>query len=194
MLWEGPAQPAYEFELDGLRAAVGCGLGRAPGDAFARIVGALRDRHPNQIADTLEWTLVYAAGFMQQLAVLHASPHEYLILTGAPTPSSGQNGPFRCDLYDIVIDGAISSFAAGAFEEEEHGPGDCFALPAGEVRGAAIRDHVWMLEYARGPIPTMFPLPVAGALFSTLDVPSLWRMASVATRVGARQWWARRRR
>lgn len=184
----------HEFDLEGLREAASCGIGIPPDEGFAAIANALRQRHPNQIAASLEWTLVYAAGFMQQLAVLHASPHEYLIFTGAPTPSSGQNGPFRCDLYDIVIDGTISGFAAGSFEEQVHGPGDCFTLPAGEVRGAAIRDHVWMLEYARGPIPTMFPLPVAGALFSTLDMPSLWRMAATATRVGARQWWARRHR
>jgi len=184
----------HELDVDMLAECAARWAGRPPREGFDGIVAELRERYPGQIAETIEWSLVYAAGFMQQLAVLHASPTEYLILTGAPSPSSGQNGPFRCDLYDFVIDGAIGGFAAGDFEETIHGPGDCFFLPAGDVRGAAIRDHVWMLEYARGPIATMFPLPVAGALFSTLDLPSMWKMTSAATRVGARQWWSRLRR
>jgi hypothetical protein len=32
-----------------------------------------------------------------------------------------------------------------------------------------IPDHVWMIEYARGPLPVLFPFGLADSLFSTLD-------------------------
>ena len=30
-------------------------------------------------------------------------------------------------------------------------------------------DHVWMVEYARGALPSLLPFGLAGALLSTLD-------------------------
>lgn len=181
------------FTVPALQQIVDRHRDRPLADALRAIVADLAEAHPGQVCRDPSWRLVYAAGFMQQLALLHVSAREYLILTGAPTPSAGSNGPFGCDLYDFVIDGSISGFAAGELEETVHRPGDCFALPRGQSRGAAIRDRVWMLEYARGPIPTMFPVAVAGTLFGSLDLPSLTRSLVEATRMGARQWAARRR-
>ncbi len=36
-------------------------------------------------------------------------------------------------------------------------------------------DGAYILEYARGPIPTMLPFGLADTVFSTLDLTSLFR-------------------
>ena len=40
---------------------------------------------------------------------------------------------------------------------------------ADRAKGYAVPSHALMLEYARGPIPSMLPFGLADTVFSTLD-------------------------
>lgn len=74
-----------------------------------------------------------------------------------------------------MLDGGMWGYAEGDTARVEVGPGDVHHLGANVAKGYRIPDHCWMLEYARGPILTMFPFGLADTLFSTLDVSVLGR-------------------
>jgi C-8 sterol isomerase len=74
-----------------------------------------------------------------------------------------------------LLDGEMWYYAAGQTEKTVYRPGDTIYLGKGEAKCYRIVDHAWILEYARGPIPTMLPFGLADSLFSTLDYKTVFR-------------------
>jgi C-8 sterol isomerase len=48
-------------------------------------------------------------------------------------------------------------------------PGERALLRRDQTKGYKISDGTWMLEYARGPVPTALPLALCDGLISCMD-------------------------
>ena len=81
-----------------------------------------------------------------------------------------------------MLHGEQWAFEAGSTQKEVYRPGDQHLLPRGTAKQYRMPDEAWALEYARGNMLSMLPFGLADAIFSTLDIVSVFQTASVATR------------
>lgn len=146
------------------------------------VTTAVASRYPGQIEENWNWVFSADGGATQQLTLLHVSLGEYVTIVGSPIPTGGFSGRYHTEIFDFILDGELVNYAAGDLEVTRYRPGDVSFLGKKDGRNCAIPDHLWMLEYARGPIPTMFALPVTDTLFGSLDFRSLFRMMWLATK------------
>ena len=166
----------YVFDPRVLRACVQAGVGLAPEEAMDAITAALVERYPAHVeAGPRDWILNNAGGAMGQLALLHGSLSEYLLFFGSPIGTEGHSGRYRTEVYDWVFHGEMWCYLEGETERRTYGPGSEAYLGADQVKGYRIPDQAWMLEYSRGPIPTMLPFGLADTALSTLDFKCLGR-------------------
>ena len=68
-----------------------------------------------------------------------------------------------------MIAGDMWTYHEGDAERTAYKPGDAAYLGRSLTKGYRLPDAAWMLEYARGPIPTMLPFGLLDVLTSTLD-------------------------
>src|SRR5579859_3850353 len=136
---------------------------------FARIMAALSERYPGQIDDSKPWIFNNAGGVMLQMKLLHASSKEYVMIWGTPIGSEGNTGRHLVEFYDTVLDGEAWYYQEGQFTRDVYTPGDHIFLGKGQSAGMHYPDHVWMVEYARGVLPSLLPFGLADVLLSTLD-------------------------
>ncbi|MET0340528.1 MAG: hypothetical protein ABW252_05980, partial [Polyangiales bacterium] len=94
---------------------------------------------------------------------------EYILLFGTPIGTEGHSGRYATEVFDFMLDGEMWCYHAGDFHRTEFKPGDVAYLGADKAKGYAVPNYAFMLEYARGPIPTMLPFGLADTLFSTRD-------------------------
>jgi C-8 sterol isomerase len=153
-------------------------LGLAQGgkaDMFSTIEAELKRRYPKHIDLGAEWLFNNAGGAMGQIKILHASLSEYILIFGTPIGTEGHSGRYATEVYDFMLDGEMWCYHPGEFERTIYKPGDVAYLGVDRAKGYAVPSHAWMLEYARGPIPSMLPFGLADAFFSTLDRRTLAR-------------------
>jgi C-8 sterol isomerase len=112
---------------------------------------------------------------MGSMTLLHASLKEYLIFFGTPIGTEGHSGRYVTEVYDFVMQGEMWCYHEGEFERKVYKPGDAAYLGTSKAKGYCIKDSAWMLEYGRGPIPTMLPFGLADSIFSTLDLRTTWK-------------------
>tara|TARA_B100001750_G_scaffold182946_1_gene151646 strand:+ start:869 stop:1432 length:564 start_codon:yes stop_codon:yes gene_type:complete len=140
------------------------------------VVRALKREYPKHIDDgPRRWIMNNAGGAMGQLTFLHGSITEYVILFGSPIGTEGHSGRYATEVYDWVFRGEMWCYLEGETERTTYGPGSTAYLGNDEVKGYRIPDHAWMLEYSRGPIPSMLPFGLADTMLSTLDVKTVGR-------------------
>jgi len=149
-------------------------------DTYDHLVRAIDSRYPGLIQWPSKWLWNRSAGFLQAVAILYVSLTEYMLITGTPLPTNGGSGPFSGEIYDWVIEGEIVSFRPGQFEREPTRPGECDYLPQGMMKGAAITDHYWALEYGRGSVISMWPSTLFGSLLVDCNVKNLGELMSTA--------------
>ena len=143
----------------------------------------LAERYPGLIETEPEWFFSNAGGSMGQLTILYASLREYVLFFGSPIGNEGHTGRYSfAEDYAIVLDGEMWYYGEGDTHREEYHPGDVVHLPKGKAKDYRMVERGWILEYARGAIPTMLPFGVADTLFSTLDFTSLFRTFRIYTR------------
>lgn len=166
----------YVFEPSELRECVRAGIGKSPNDAMDAITAELAQRYGDHV-DTSgrDWILNNAGGAMGQLALLHGSLTEYLIFFGSPIGTEGHSGRYATEVYDWVFSGEMWCYLEGETERRVYEPGSEAYLGRDQVKGYKLPEGAWMLEYARGPIPTMVPFGVADTALSTLDMKCLRR-------------------
>ena len=166
----------YVFDPEILREIALSHLDLPLDKMLAAITQDLAERYPDLIETEPKWFFSNAGGFMGQLTILYASLREYVIFYGSPIGSEGHTGryPFVED-YAIVLDGEMWYYGEGDTQREEYHPGDIMHLSKGEAKGFRMVERGWILEYARGAIPTMLPFGVADTVFGTLDFTSLFR-------------------
>ncbi len=165
----------YVFEPERLHECVRQGIGLPVGEAMDRITEALSQAYPRRIqTGERRWHMNNAGGAMGQMTLLYASMREYIIFFGTPIGTEGHSGRYRSVVYDFIFDGEVWCYGLGDTDRQVYGPGDVTVLERGEVKGYRIPDHAWMLEYARGNIPSMLPFGVMDTMTSTLDVRTLF--------------------
>ena len=115
---------------------------------------------------------------------LHASLSEYLILFGTPIRHRGPLGALlnrRCGTsYSTAKSGATRQARSSATRS---GPATCTILGKGGAEGYAIPEACFMLEYARGPIPSMIAFGLFDSIFSTIDARTLGNTARYYTKL-----------
>lgn len=136
---------------------------------FEHVIADLSGRYPGAIDDSKPWIFNNAGGVMLEMKLLHASTKEYVMIWGTPIGSEGHTGRHLCEFYDTVLDGEAWYYQEGQFTRDVYRPGDHIFLGKGQSAGMHYPDHVWMVEYARGILPSLLPFGLADALLSTLD-------------------------
>ena len=144
--------------------------------------------YPGYVADEVEWIFNIAGGAMGQMAVLHASITEYVIVFGTPIGTEGYSGRFAADDYFIILEGEQWAFAEGEFDKQVYRAGDMHHMPRGEARGYRMPDRCFALEYARGWIPLMLPFGLADSFTSTVDPVPVARTMKVYTKAVLGSW------
>ena len=142
-------------------------------DLIRDIQSELLKSYPQHIQRHPNWILNNAGGAMGAMCVLHASLTEYVMIFGTPLGTEGHTGRFFVDDYFFILAGEQWAFSAGNLTREVYRSGDMHHLPRRHAKQYKIPEMCWALEYARGPIATMFPFGLADTFTSTLDFHSL---------------------
>lgn len=159
------------FDPDRLHEVARTGVGLPLDEAFDTITRNLAQAYPGHIDEgPRRWLLNNAGGAMGEMFLLHASLSEYILIFGTPIGTEGHSGRYRTEVWDFVFAGEMWTYIEGEVERTVTGPGEGAYLGADRSKGYRVPDFAWMLEYARGPIPTMLPFGLADSMFSTLDV------------------------
>jgi C-8 sterol isomerase len=177
----------YLFDPDRLHEATKKAVGLPNEDAFDLITRELHDRYPGHIrTEPRRWIFNNAGGAMGQIAILHASLSEYILIFGTPIGTEGHSGRYATEVWDFMIAGEMWCYHEGESQRISFKPGDAAYLGKSRVKGYRVPDHAWMLEYARGPVATMLPFGVADTVTSTLDVRNLartfWQYTQLVTK------------
>lgn len=165
----GVGMANYIFEPHAIHEISRKHLGEPLEQMFAKVTADLAERYPLAIDDSQPWIFNNAGGVMLQMKLLHASTKEYIMIWGTPIGSEGHTGRHLAEFYDTVLDGEAWYYQEGQFTRDVYGPGDHIFLGKGQSAGMHYPDHVWMVEYARGVLPSLLPFGLADALFSTHD-------------------------
>lgn len=160
---------SYLFDPEVLAEVVRMHLGAPIEQQFANVSQTLRSIYGDHVSPGQRWVFSNAGGIMCSISPLHVSANEYLLFCGTAIGSEGHSGRHRADLYELVMSGELWTYEAGAFERKVHRAGDVVTLRRGAANGSKLRPGVWMLEYARGNVASLFPFALADTAFSTLD-------------------------
>ena len=175
----------YVFDPDDLQRIVKMHLDVPLDQRFDRIAQTLREVYGEHVHLGGEWIWSNAGGIMCSMSVLHTSPKEYLLFCGTAVGSEGHSGRHRADLYDIVVHGELKTFKTDQFRPTGLEPGDMSYLPRKSTNGSHLAPECWLLEYARGNIPSMFPFALGDTVFSTQDLTDLAKTMKHSTRLMA---------
>lgn len=154
-------------------------LGEPLEQMFENITAELSEHYPGAIDDSKPWIFNNAGGVMLQMKLLHASTKEYVMIWGTPIGSEGHTGRHLVEFHDTVLDGEAWYYQEGQFTRDVYTPGDYIFLGKGQSAGMHYPDHVWMVEYARGVLPSLLPFGLADALLSTLDFKTAFQTMAI---------------
>ena len=141
---------------------------------IAELEGKLEKKYG--IPTQSQWVLNYAYGILCPLKILYASPFEYILIWGTPSGNEGGTGRHRfCTFYDTVLDGQVLYWSErDPLGTATYGPGESWVHVRGDCGGQRIPGHAWVVEYARGFLPTIMPFGLVSTLI-TLDITSVYR-------------------
>ena len=166
----------HVFDPEIIHECTNKGIGLPIEEAFNVITDALSQEYPEHIhTGPRDWMFNNAGGAMGQMTFLHASLSEYILLFGSPIRTEGHSGRYRTEVWDFMIAGEMWCYHEGDCERQVFKPGDGAYLGESRAKGYCLPDHGWMVEYARGPIPSMVPFGIADTALSTLDMRNLGR-------------------
>jgi C-8 sterol isomerase len=174
---------AYLFEPDVLAQIVRLHMALPIEQQIEAVGKTLRDVYGQHVTPGQRWMWSNAGGIMCAINPLHVSHNEYLLFCGTAIGTEGHSGRHRADLFDIVMSGELWTYQVGKFDRQVHRPGEVAHLPRGSSNGSNLRPGVWLLEYARGNIPSLLPFAMGDALFSTLDHADLAKQIGTSARL-----------
>ncbi|KAK7972706.1 C-8 sterol isomerase [Apiospora saccharicola] len=176
----------YIFQLDHLHDLAKRGIAAHGNDTRSivnYITSELNEMYPNNVNLKQEWFFNNHGGAMGSMFIIHASITEYLIIYGSAIGTEGHTGRHTADDYFHILTGEEWAYRAGDYVAEVYRPGSVHHLVRGEAKGYRIPDSgCFALEYARGWIPPMMFFGLDDALFSTLDLPTVWTTTVVTAR------------
>jgi len=164
----------YAFTPEEIQSIANMGAGLPLGERWELMRQELEKRHPGKIASSLKWTFNAAGNVVCNIALVYASPNEYVAFFGTPIGSTGFSGYYtQADVWDCMVSGQMYTFDPGQFEKSVYNAGDTAYLKAGSRRVFRYVDSCWMIDYARGNISSMFPYGIINpAAYNTLDTLS----------------------
>jgi hypothetical protein len=162
----------YVFDPEVLQEVANCGAGLPIGQRWTVIHQELSRRYPGKVYPRLRWVFNSSGNLVCQLALVYASPVEYVAFFGTPIGAAGFSGRYPwSDVWDLMVAGRMLTCRAGEFEPTVFCAGDPAFLKRGEGKSIAYVGSTWMIDYARGLPITMLPYGVlAPASFVTLDL------------------------
>jgi hypothetical protein len=147
------------------------------------VVDELKREYPAYISEQ-EWIYNFAGGAVGVIKLLHCSLSEYLHIFGTPIGTEGFSGRYRVAIHDFVMAGEMWTYTSDRVGVRViTRPGEWAYLRPNQVKGYRLPDGGWMLEYGRGPIITALPFGLADAIFSKVDVQTVWRTMSIYARL-----------
>jgi C-8 sterol isomerase len=162
-------QGLYVFDPDTLHQIALSGVGKPHAQMCQVVIEGLERAYPEWIRPQ-EWIFNCAGGAVGAMKLLHASLSEYLLIFGTPIGTEGFSGRYRVGIYDFMLAGEMWTYTNDAIGEKVISrPGDRAYLSPDQVKGYKLPDGAWMLEYGRGPIPTVLPFGLANAVFTMMD-------------------------
>jgi C-8 sterol isomerase len=174
---------AYLFDPEVLAKIVRMHLALPIEQQIEAVGKTLKEVYGNHVSPGQPWMWSTAGGIMCSINPLHVSLNEYLLFCGTAIGTEGHSGRHRADMFDVVLTGELWTYQAGSFDRHVHKPGDLAHLRRGTSNGSKLRPGVWMLEYARGNVASLFPFALGDTLFSTLDTTDLFAQLGVSTRL-----------
>ena len=177
----------YVFDPAILHGIARAALDKQPRAAvLASVEEQLAARYPKHIERGTPWIFNNAGGAMGQMKLLHCSLSEYVLIFGTPIGTEGHSGRYGTEVYDFMLDGEMWCYHAGEFHKTVFRPGDLAYLGPDRAKGYACPEGGFMLEYARGIIPSMLPFGLADTLLSTRDYVTmrrtLWQYGKLVVR------------
>ncbi|GAM26534.1 hypothetical protein SAMD00019534_097090 [Acytostelium subglobosum LB1] len=158
------------LDVEGLHECTKKGVGKPIDQAFETIIAELAKKYPGFINTKPQWILFNGGGAMGQMAVLHGSLSEYMILYGSPLYSQGHSGRYLMDVYDFMIQGETKTYFPGEFTPKVFKAGTYSYLPRLVAKGYCCERESYMVEYGRGIIPLALPYFLFSSIFVTLDI------------------------
>jgi C-8 sterol isomerase len=180
---------AYIFEPEVLRDIVRMHMHLPIEQQFPAVAQTLREVYGEHVSLGERWMWSNAGGIMCAISPLHVSHNEYLLFCGTAIGSEGHSGRHRADIYDAVMAGDLWTYEAGSFERHQYKAGDLACLRRGTANGSKLQAGAWLLEYARGNVPSLFPFALGDTLFSTLDTTDLLAQLGISTRLMTKEAW-----
>jgi C-8 sterol isomerase len=158
-------------------AAIAKGAVGLPREAlFQKVIDDCATAWPDLIERRQDWMFNLCAGAVGMMTILHASLSEYLILFGTSVGTEAFSGRYRIDIWDWVLEGEMWTYTEQAFRNRlVTTPGEGAFLPRGHAKGYRLREDSWLLEYARGPVPTALPMGLGDAVFSGQDPRTIFK-------------------
>lgn len=170
----------YVFEPDILHQIAQEGENLPDEERFEHIRQTLANKYPGHISDRLDWITMSSGGCIYAVTVFHASLTEYVLIFGNSIGTSGHTGRHWTEIYDFVIDGELWYFKEECpWKKIVHQTGDRYYLAPHHSESLCIPNRAWVLEYARGSIISILPFGMAGSIFTTLDLKTIWRMLKI---------------
>ncbi|KAK3104742.1 hypothetical protein FSP39_009070 [Pinctada imbricata] len=159
-------------------------VGKDPKLAYQKIHRELQRRYPGHILEEsdLQWIFMNAGGWMGSICILHASVTEYILFFGTAIDTSGHSGRYWANISDTILSGSFRQWKEGELESRMFYPGDTVFHELGEVTAVQWEAGTWMVEYARGFIPSTLGFALADTFFSTTDVVTLYYILRVYTK------------
>jgi C-8 sterol isomerase len=174
---------AYVFDPEVLAQIVRMHLGLPVAEQMQAVSRTLKQVYGDHVHPGQPWMWSTAGGIMCAINPLHVSLNEYVLFCGTAIGSEGHSGRHRAEMFDVVMAGELWTYQPGSFERKVHRPGDLARLAPGTSNGSKLRPGVWLLEYARGNVPSLFPFALGDTLFSTLDVTDLRHQIGISNKL-----------
>lgn len=182
----------YAFDPFELRDIALQHVGKPVPEIVTDLEADLVAKYGDLINTDMPWVINPAGFVMYQIKMLFVRRNEYIGMMGIPTPSTGHTGRHPVTYYDTILSGGSRTAGPTDFVAKTIGPGDFMITRPWEAFTASVSDHIFFLEYCRGPLATIMPFGVATYFSSTLDFKSAfqtlrtnatlaWRSRRVAT-------------
>jgi len=169
----------YIFDPDKLHTLAKRVIGMPRDQMITQLIADVAEAYPGYISTEQKWIFNIAGGATGSMIVLHGSLTEYLIVYGTPIGTEGFSGRYRLDIHDFMIDGEMWVYLdEKPTQRITYLAGDHAILTRGQGKAWKTPENAWMLEYARGNVPSCLPVGLGGAVFSAIDPKMVWETVS----------------